>query len=200
MAKSIPTPKAQHHHGDLRNALVQAGLDILDTEGMDALTLRKAAARAGVSHAAPAHHFGDKEGLLVAIATHGFEVFTATMLNERYKTGDGPQQQLEGICRGYLRFSNERPALFRLIFSLPYKEHLDPALQTASVNAYMVLAEVCALFEPSPHGPGVNELRVWSAVHGYASLALTGRGNTRPGGNPVKLEWLIPELTPLQPK
>ena len=71
--------KQAHHHGDLRNALIRAGLDILDTEGLDALTLRKAAARAGVSHAAPAHHFQGKEGLLAAIAAHGYEQFRALM-------------------------------------------------------------------------------------------------------------------------
>lgn len=184
-----------YHHGDLRNALIQAGLEILDEGGLGGLTLRKVAARAGVSHAAPAHHFGNREGLFVAIAAHGFDRFREYMLADRFKDGTSPRDQLVGISRGYLRFSREQPALFRLNFSFEYKNHPDGELQEASLRAYEVLAEVCDLFEPDPAGPGINELKVWSTVHGYATLSLFRRGQT-PGGQPVAIELLLPVLTP----
>lgn len=187
---------ADYHHGDLRNALVQAGLEILDQEGLNGLSLRKVAARAGVSHTAPAHHFTNREGLFVAIAAHGFDRFRDHMVEDRFAGGTSPRDQLVGISRGYLRFSREQPALFRLIFSFEYKNHPDSDLQAASLRAYNVLAEVCALFEPDPAGPGINELKVWSTVHGYATLSLFRRGQT-PAGEAVPIALLLPDLKPL---
>lgn len=187
---------SDYHHGDLRNALVLAGLDILDQEGLEGLSLRKVAARAGVSHAAPAHHFANREGLFVAIAAHGFDRFRDYMLEDRFADGTSPRDQLVGICRGYLRFSREQQALFRLNFSFEYKNHPDGDLQAASLRAYNVLVEVCDLFEPDPAGPGINELKVWSTVHGYATLSLFRRGQT-PQGEPVPIELLLPNLKPL---
>lgn len=188
--------KTKHHHGNLKEALVEAGLTILSEEGFDGLTLRKAAQRAGVSHAAPAHHFDGKHGLTVAIATRGFETFTALMREEQFRQGDGPKDQLLGIAHGYLRFASEHPALFRLIFTTEYKQDADPALQAASAEAYMVLAEVCALFEPSPLGPGVNEMKVWSTVHGYAQLRAFTRSVDPATGNPIDIAKILPDLTP----
>lgn len=186
---------ADYHHGDLRNALVLAGLDILDREGLEGLSLRKVAARVGVSHAAPTHHFGNREGLFVAIAAHGFDRFRDYMLADRFARGTAPLDQLVGICQGYMRFSREQPALFRLNFSFAYKEHPDGELQAASLRAYDVLVEVCGLFMPDPAGPGVNELKVWSVVHGYAMLSMFQRGT--PEGAAVPIELLLPDLTPL---
>jgi AcrR family transcriptional regulator len=184
-----------YHHGDLRNALVLAGLEILEEDGLGGLTLRKVAARAGVSHAAPAHHFVNRDGLFVAIATLGFDRFRDYMLEDRYESGRTPQDQLLGISRGYLRFSREQPALFRLNFSVEYKNHPNGELQAASLRAYQVLADVCALFHPDPAGAGINELKVWSTVHGYAMLSLFQRGQS-PDGSPVPIELLLPTLRP----
>lgn len=190
------TEKTSHHHGNLRDALVDAGLAILSDQGFDALTLRKAAARAGVSHAAPAHHFHGKEGLMVAIAARGFDTFTRCMQEDRYLRGRGPWAQLVGISLGYLRFAEQHESLFRLIFDRQYKNHADATLQAASREAYEVLAEVCALFEPSPAGAGVNEMAVWSVVHGYASLRHFTRGQSPETGAPIPIESLLPRLTP----
>jgi AcrR family transcriptional regulator len=188
--------KPAHHHGDLRNALIQAGLEILDTEGLEKLTLRKAAARAGVSHAAPAHHFPGKEGLLQAIAAHGYDQFSELMREERFRNGETPRDQLEGISRGYIRFSREHPALFRLVFSVEYKNSPQADLLAASERAFQILSHVCALFEQTPFGPRINELKVWSVVHGYAALSQYRRGNSPETGEPVPIELLLPDLKP----
>lgn len=195
MNRNDTTKPAAHRHGDLHDALIKAGIDILEEDGLAALTLRKAAARAGVSHAAPAHHFGNKHGLFSAIAAHGYRRFTEVMVEERHRCGSAPRDQLVGICRGYLRFSVEHTALFKLIFSLEHEQEADANLQAAAGEAFGVLEDVCSLFEESAAGPGINELTVWSVVHGYASLSLHKQGQ-RPEGGPVEIDLLIPNLVP----
>lgn len=191
--------KTNHHHGNLREALILAGLAILEEDGLSALSLRKVAQRAGVSHAAPAHHFDGKHGLLVAIATRGFQTFTKYMRDEQFRDGEEPRAQLLGISNGYLKFAREHNALFRLIFTTEYKENIDAALQEASAEAYAVLAEVCANFEPSPAGSGVNELKVWAAVHGYAELRAFTRSTDPVTGKPIDFADILPNLTPRKP-
>ena len=192
--------KKPHKSKDLREGLIDAGLAILADEGAGPLTLRKAAARAGVSHAAPAHHFNGKAGLLAAIATRGFDTFTTYMKADRYKFGQSAQDQLRGICNGYLRFADEHPALFSLIFTADVKnQHDDPDLVAASQLSYDELADVCALFAPSPHGAGVNELQIWSLVHGYAELRAFTKSTHPITGTLIPFETLLPPLTPLMP-
>jgi len=185
-----------HHHGNLRAALIDAGMQLLAERGLDGLTLRRAAAKAGVSHAAPAHHFNGKQGLVLAIAAHGFQTFTQLMQDERYRHGDTPQDQLLGICEGYLRFAREHTALFRLIFTTEVKSDPDEDLQTASAAAFGLLVEVCALFEPSPEGDGVNEIMMWSLVHGYAGLSQFSHLNNPSTGEVIPFAMVLPKLKP----
>jgi AcrR family transcriptional regulator len=189
-----------HHHGNLRAALISAGLDLLAEGGLEGLTLRAAAARAGVSHAAPAHHFNGKHGLVVAIAAEGFRTFTRIMEEDRYLDGPDPQAQLLGIANGYLRFASEHPALFSLIFAPAIKYDPDPELSEASASAFMVLSQVCALFQPSPKGEGVNEMMVWAAVHGYASLRATEQMRNPRTGELVPISSVLPPMQPRNAK
>ena len=197
-APATQTPnKKPHHHGNLREKLIDAGLAILADEGAGPLTLRKVAAHAGVSHAAPAHHFNGKTGLLAAIATRGFDTFTRYMKEDRYSLGKGAQDQLRGICNGYLRFADEQPALFSLIFDTDFKSQCDdPQLVMASMYSYSELADVCHLFEPSQHGAGVTEMQIWSLVHGYAELRAFNKSIHPETGDPIPFEALLPPLMP----
>ena len=115
---TIPTPgaRALHHHGNLRAALIEAGIALLAREGASGLTLRKCAALVGVSHAAPAHHFAGLPGLLDAIAAKGFAMFSDAMEGEAQRGPDEPRARLEAICLGYLEFARAQPALFDLMF------------------------------------------------------------------------------------
>ena len=157
-----------HHHGNLREALIEAGLSLLREGGSDALTLRRAAARAGVSHAAPAHHFAGLDGLLTAIAARAFALFTAEMEAARDAADAAPFDRLAGVCAGYLAFSQQNAGLFRVMFTTPGLHHDDPDLQRHSLAAYQVLRDACAPFAGTP--PEDLELAVWSLVHGYATL------------------------------
>jgi AcrR family transcriptional regulator len=187
-----------HHHGDLRAALIGAALDLLAAGGRDALTLRKAAARAGVSHAAPAHHFDGLDGLLRAVAARGFAIFADCMRVDRAAMPGDAQSQLLGIAQGYLRFASDHEALFDLIFSVPMKNSTDPDLQAASADAFAVLCETCALFEPDPAGPMVNEIRVWSVVHGYTILRQFNRLQSSPDGPVMPVALVLPQMVPLR--
>lgn len=173
MTATSDTPR--HHHGNLRQALVEAGIALLKDGGLEALSLRKCAARAGVSHAAPAHHFDGVDGLRVAIAEEGFVRFRQRMLDFADAGPQTPRGRLRGICKGYLAFAREDPALYDLIFSFRATSRLIKEMQVNSAPSYQVLRETCAPLVPPGTDPLVIETQVWSLVHGFALLILSGR-------------------------
>lgn len=171
------------HHEDTRNALIETGLALLSNGGHSALTLRKCAAGAGVSHAAPSHHFGRIEGLLTAIASRGYDMFTEAMLAARTRTQDDPRVKLRAICCGYLTFARENEGLFSLMFNSEQIDFTDPDLRRSSAAAFEVLADTCAPFRREPKDDLGLEMAVWSLIHGYASL--TRKSHMRGGGHPA---------------
>jgi len=171
---TVRKDKDRHHHGNLRASLIEAGIELLEEGGVHALTLRKCAARAGVSHAAPAHHFDGVEGLRMAIAMEGFRRFRQRMLDFAEGGQQTPRDRLYGICRGYLAFAREQPALYDLIFSFRSNPGLIAQMEVGSVPSYGVLRDACAPFQPPGADPFVLETQVWSLVHGYAMLRMSG--------------------------
>jgi AcrR family transcriptional regulator len=170
-----------HHHGNLRLALIDAGFSLLSEGGRAALTLRQAAARAGVSHAAPAHHFDGLPGLLTAIAAQAFARFTQAMTDARDAAGPDPLARLQGICTGYLAFAKMQDGLFDLMFNAHDINRADPDLQHHSIAAYSVLRDACQPFASQDRPDREIETAVWSMVHGYALLRFsTPRDDTRP--------------------
>lgn len=188
-----PSP---HHHGNLKPALVKAGIDILEREGLAGLSLRKIATAVGVSHAAPAHHFKGKTGLLVAIAAEGFTLFSQYMRDGRAAASSDPHDQLLGLCLGYLRFARNHAALFELIFSTEIKDHADAHLQETSSASFALLQETCALFEPSPKHALANEVMIWSLVHGYATLRVYNKLTPPDGDTEMPFELILPPMMP----
>ncbi len=132
----------KYHHGDLRNALVEAGIAILADAGLEALTLRAAAAKAGVSHAAPAHHFGSLQGLLTAIATDGFTRFHAAIETAMSSASAAPVERLRAAGRAYVGFAVEHPAIIQLMFSGPRLDWSQTPLCEAADRAYAQLSEI----------------------------------------------------------
>lgn len=166
-----------YHHGDLRNALLAAALDLLEEDGLENLSLRRVAARVGVSHAAPAHHFPTLRALLTALATIGFERFDAAMGAARAAAAPEPAAQLRAAERGYLNFAEANPALFRLMFTTALLDWDDAALTAASGAGYQQLVEICApaaarLGIDDPAGRAALQTLVWSVAHGRAHLAI----------------------------
>ena len=172
--------RASYHHGDLRNALVQAGLERLERDGADGLSLRAIAADVGVSHAAPAHHFGTLSGLRTALATIGFARFGAGMRAARERAGPEPEAQMRAVGVSYIAVAESSPALFRLMFTAALLDWSDGSLQTAATAAREELIEICRpaadrLGIVNPILRGALERLVWSSVHGYAHLSVSGQ-------------------------
>ena len=163
-----------YHHGDLRDALVQAAQKILETNGLAALSLRGVARCAGVSPAAPYHHFPDKQALLDAVAERGFDALTAAMTTRMDKVSGGAAR-LDASGIGYVAFAVANPALFRLMFSTVGQ---NPAaggpLDSARQRAYAVLQEAVAACSPHGKADAAECLRLWALVHGIAKLVLEG--------------------------
>lgn len=165
--------------GNLREALIEAGIALLLEGGRSSLTLRRAAARAGVSHAAPAHHFAGLPGLLTAIAARAFERFSAMMTAGRKAAGPRPFDQVLGVCQGYLKFAARHEALFQIMFTTVEVDRCDPEMEAAAAQAYGILREVCLPFAKGKTPDQVLEHAVWSMVHGYALLGFN-RAATAP--------------------
>lgn len=168
-----------YHHGDLRTALLEAGERVLADTGVSGFSLRQVAREVGVSHSAPAHHFGDAKGLLSALATDGFKKFTAAMRKRQSKAIDDPKEQLVASGLGYLDFARASPALFRLMFSEETVIESTGELTAASEAAFEHLVQdVERVHGTSPYEDAAVMARVlatWSFAHGFAELLLSGR-------------------------
>ena len=169
--------KKSRYHGDLPNALVEAGIALLQEAGMSGLTLRKAAQRAGVSHAAPAHHFSGLSGILTAIAIEAFKRITATMVRHRDLQTKIPFDRLNGLCDGYIEFAKNHQPLFQVMFNAEEVQRGDPAFVQASQAAYLLLREACLPFSKNNLPDRELEHAVWSTLHGYAMLGMQSKQN-----------------------
>ena len=139
---------APYHHGDLRDALVRAARTILEKKGLAALSLRGVARAAGVSPAAPYHHFADKQALLDAVAAQGFDALRSAMEKRMAKKTD-PIARLDASGVGYVLFAIENPALFRLMFGGAGQVlSANASLMEARDRAYGVLQAAVAATSP----------------------------------------------------
>ncbi|MCX5205173.1 TetR/AcrR family transcriptional regulator [Streptomyces sp. NBC_00237] len=161
-----------YHHGDLRQAVLRAALEVIAGEGVTGISLRDLARRAEVSHAAPAHHFKDKAGLLTAIATEGFDLLAAALGEV---PADAPHRLREMGAR-YVEFALSHPAHFEVMFQ-PRLLHDDaPELVAAKARAYAPLRSGVEDLPESGRNPDARRagLAAWSLAHGFATLQLGG--------------------------
>ena len=178
MERHIEGQKSKpYHHGDLRNALIQAGLEILSEGGSQELDLRKVARRAGVSHAAPYRHFADKQALIAAINEEGFHLLSERIRSSLCEVSDEPVEQLLGVALAYVRFAQENPWLMREMFSgITIERETFESLHAASKSVYQLYAEVIRsgqergkIVDGEPTAlAGV----LWSVLHGLAMLII----------------------------
>jgi len=181
--RAIAKKASNYHHGALRDALTRAAREILESQGYEALTLRAAARRVGVSQAAPYNHFADKAALLAAIAAQGFSEFAAAMRQEMDAAVD-PQARLNAAGIAYVSFATSNPGLFKLMFgSSAHKASDDPELDAARTSAYEVLRGAVHAVQVSDrrHAPdeSLESLRSWALVHGLATMI--NEGTIAPG-------------------
>ncbi|GGL44281.1 TetR family transcriptional regulator [Streptomyces anthocyanicus] len=154
-------PERPYHHGDLRRAVLNAALDVIAAEGPSALSLRDLARRAGVSHAAPAHHFKDRSGLLTAIATEGHGLLSAVL---------GEAEDLRDLGVRYVRFAAAHPAHFQVMFRPELLRPDDPGLLAAREQTRSMLRTAV---EGRADDPVIAFTAAWSMAHGFATLLLS---------------------------
>lgn len=174
--EAIQSPR-QYHHGDLRKALVQAGVEILAEAGVSGLNLRKVARRAGVSEAAPYRHFEDKQALLAAIAEDGFHCLATRMQAALQAAPDDVQSQLPALAQAYVHFGLEHPAHMREMFSgLMLKRSDYPDLQAAANRCKMATFNTILRGQEQEVVQSGNTQAIfsvfWATVHGLTMLLI----------------------------
>ena len=170
-----------YHHGDLREALLQAAERVLERDGLAGLTLRAVAREAGVSHAAPTHHFGDLTGLLSELAAIGYRRFGSAMDAAR-AAASMPMEKGLASAKAYVSYARAHPGMFGLMFRTERLDMTRPSLREAADASF---AGFAAGIGDARHEQISTETltlaqagaltRAWSLVHGFSTLLLDGR-------------------------
>jgi AcrR family transcriptional regulator len=170
-----------YHHGALRDALLEAAERVLERDGLAGLTLRAVAREAGVSHAAPTHHFGDLTGLVSELAAIGFRQFNATMAAAR-ATGTVPLEKSMAGAKAYVGYAQAHPGMYGLMFRTERLDMSRPSLHEAANASFAGLAAAVGasrheqIFEEALSLEQAAAIaRAWSLVHGFTTLLLDGR-------------------------
>jgi AcrR family transcriptional regulator len=162
-------PDRPYHHGNLRPAILAAAIDALTESGPARLSLRDLARRAGVSHAAPAHHFGDKAGLLTAVAAEGYDLLADALTAAQRQAGN-----FLDVGVAYVRFAVDHRAHFEVMFRPDLYHPDDPAVAAArqrSADALYGGVRSVTATRPGLEIP-VAGVAAWCLVHGFATLWL----------------------------
>ena len=173
-----------YHHGNLRQAVLAAAVDAITDVGPAGVSLRDLARRAGVSHAAPAHHFGDKAGLLTALAAEGYGLLADALADVQVRT----QDFLE-VGVAYVRFAVGHRAHFEVMFRPDLYHPDDPAVRAARERASEALSGGIGSLPSGRAGPDarVAGVAAWSLVHGFATLWVNGALSPELGDDPEAL-------------
>ncbi len=179
-----PGGRRGYHHGNLREALIAAALDLIAKKGPAGFTFADAARSAGVSPAAPYRHFRDRDALLVDVARRGFELFAERLERGWAEGRPEPMTAFENLGRAYLAFARDEPAYYSAMFEagLPLDE--DPALRQAAEQSFAVLREaavaLCARMPRDKRPPALMmSFHIWALSHGIASLFARGDSGRR---------------------
>jgi len=199
----VPRKDGRYHHGNLRRALLDATAQLVDARGVEGLTLREVARQAGVSAAAPYHHFADKAALVEALVVESYEALTAA-LHAAWAAEDDPARRIAALGMAYVRFAVAHPAVFRVMFrpelrapsarapmegagGAPAAHPGDtPAARAASASYAVLVAAIAAAQRAgliAPTDPEPFALTAWATVHGLAVLLVDG-----PDGDRVRSE------------
>ena len=183
-----------YHHGNLKDALVAAALDLIAKKGPFGFTFAEAARWAGVSPAAPYRHFRDRDELVANVALRGFELFEAALARAWNEGRPDPSRAFENVGRAYLQFARTEPAYYSAMFESGIPLDSTPELRRASEGAFAVLRAASEkLIERLPPGSRppalMMSLHIWALSHGIASLF--GRGDEGRRALPMSAEELL---------
>jgi AcrR family transcriptional regulator len=179
-----PGGRRGYHHGNLREALIQAALDLIAKKGPAGFTFADAARWAGVSAAAPYRHFRDRDALIADVARRGFELFAAHLDRAWNDGGPDPFTAFENVGRAYLAFAHDEPAYYSAMFETGLSLDDDPDLRQVAERSFAVLRRaseiLSARLPPEKRPPGLMmSLHIWALSHGIASLFARGDGGRR---------------------
>jgi len=170
-----------YHHGALREALLDAAERVLERDGLAGLTLRAVAREAGVSHAAPTHHFGDLTGLVSELAAIGFRQFNAAM-TAACEAITSPLERALARPKAYVAYAQAHPGMYGLMFRTERLDYSRPSLHEAAESSFAGLANAIGAMRQEPISgdkltieQGAAIARAWSMVHGFTMLLLDGR-------------------------
>jgi AcrR family transcriptional regulator len=180
-----PSKRRGYHHGNLREALIDAALRLIGEKGPAGFTFAEAARAAGVSPAAPYRHFRDRDELMADVAQRGFEAFCNALETAWNGGTPSPREALKRVGHTYLAFARNEPATYAAMFEggLAFSQH--PALHASADRAFNVLREACEAViaqSPMPKRPPalMVALHIWAMSHGIASLFARGDAARRP--------------------
>jgi AcrR family transcriptional regulator len=176
-------PRESYHHGNLREAMVQAALTLIRERGPAGFSFAEVARLVGVSGAAPYRHFRDRNALIAEIAVQGFDRFAAE-LQAAIDRERRPVRRLENCGRAYLAFARREPAAYMAMFEPGFPLEETPELLAASDRAFNVLRAAAEAVIATIPGPGrppalMVALHIWSMAHGIASLFIGGPSGAR---------------------
>jgi AcrR family transcriptional regulator len=175
-----PAGETPYHHGDLHDALLAAAERVLERDGLPGLTLRAVAREAGVSHAAPTHHFGDLSGLLSELAAIGFRRFNEAMIAAG-RTETHPLLKALARAKAYVAYAQAQPGMYGLMFRTERLDMTRPSLHEAATASFEGLASAVGAGRRETAGEALSLdqaaaiARAWSLVHGFTTLLLDGR-------------------------
>ena len=191
---NIDPSQRGYHHGALRDALIAAALEVIAERGVDGFSLRETTRRAGVSPAAPGHHFRDARGLLTAGAAAAFRDFGDALAAA--VAGGDREARIRAMGVAYVRFALANRARFDLIWRKALIDDGDPDYQAAGDRAFLTLDRAVRGAEASPppdwNAAMAPSIAAWSIVHGFARLAADGVF----GAEPEAVEQAVAALLP----
>ena len=183
-----------YHHGNLKEALVRAALELIAEKGPAGFTFADAARWAGVSPAAPYRHYRDRDALLADVAQRGFEAFTAALAKAWDDGRPDVHSAFDHLGKAYLDFAKREPAYYSAMFEAGVPLDADPKLRETGERAFAVLRDAAerlvALMPAKGRPPALMvALHIWSMTHGVASLF--GRGDAARRALPMAPEELL---------
>lgn len=175
-----PAKKSGYHHGDLREALVDATIELIAERGVHGFSIAEASRRVGVTSAAPYRHFSDRDELLEAAAVRA-SGHLATAVAAETGTHEPPADRLAGAARAYVRFAAEHRSLFQTLYSSGLDKTDRPELQRAARPVVGAFMEPARVLTDDERGAGELALAVAATAHGFATLVLEERGDADAG-------------------
>jgi len=176
----MTSSSSKYHHGNLKQALIEAGQQILIENGINGLSLRETAKAAGVSHTAPYRHFTDKEALLAAIAESGFDSLTEALLNTIEQHPDDPKEQLAAATATYVKLAVTRLEMHQLMFGDGFDdEAMSETMLEKKQQTFNALSKIIENGQKKNIFKKTETLELviaaWSMMHGYTMLLTTGQ-------------------------